>query len=120
MPQGSSLDPLLFLVYINDLSLVVNQISFAMFTDDSCISFRARNVHQLNNVLNLDLASLDDRPMGNKLSRSIKKTTAMNIASNRKNCHNVDVDLDLKIRDISLQTIQDNKYFGVQIDEHLT
>ena len=58
--------------------------------------------------------------MGNKLSLNIRKTTAMIIASHRKNCHNVEGDLDLKIRDMSLQTTQDNKYLGVQIDEHLT
>ena len=117
VPQGSCLDPLLFLVYINDLSLVVNQSSVAMFADDTSLSFRARNVHQLNDALNLDVASLDDWLMENKLSLNIKKTTAMKIASHRKN---VEGDLDLKIRDMSLQTTQDNKYLGVQIDEHLT
>ena len=58
--------------------------------------------------------------MGNKLSLNIKKTTAMKIASHRKNCHNIEGDLDLKIRDMTLQTTQDNKYLGVQIHEHLT
>ena len=42
------------------------------------------------------------------------------MAPHRKNCHNVEGDLDLKIRDMSLQTTQDNKCLGVQIDEHLT
>ena len=57
--QGSCLGLLLLLVYINDLSRDVNQSSVAMFADDTSLSFRAKNLHQLNDVLDLDLASLD-------------------------------------------------------------
>ena len=45
---------------------------------------------------------------------------AMKIALHRNNCHNVEGDLDLKIRDRSLEITQDSKYLGVQKDEHLT
>ena len=68
---------------------MVNQSSVAMFADDISLSFRAKNLHQLNDVLNLDLASHDDWLMGSKLS--------LNIASHRKCRHNFEGDLDLKI-----------------------
>ena len=44
----------------------------------------------------------------------------MKIASHRKESHNAEGNLDLKIRDTSLQRTQSNKYLGVQIDEQLT
>ena len=76
--------------------------------------------HLPGDVLNLDLAPLDDWLMGNKLSLNIKKTTTMKIASHREKCNSVEGDLDLKIRDTSLQMTKDNKYLGVQIDVQLT
>ena len=44
----------------------------------------------------------------------------MKIAFHKTKYHNIEGDLDLKIRDMSLQETQDNKYLGVQIYEHLT
>ena len=44
----------------------------------------------------------------------------MKIASHRKDSHNAEGNLDLKIRDTSLQRTKSNKYLGVQIDEQLT
>ena len=82
-----------------------------MFVDDTSLSFRAKNLPQLNDVLNLDLAFLEDWLMGNKLVLTIP--TAIKIASHRKNIHNVEGDLDLRIRDMSLQMTEDNKYVGV-------
>ena len=60
VPQGLGLGPLLFLVCINNFSRVVSQSSVAMFADDTSHSFPAKNLYQLNDILTLDLASLDD------------------------------------------------------------
>ena len=95
---------------MNDLSRVVNPSSVPMFADDYSISIRAKNLHLLNDVLNLNLASFDDWLMGNKLPLKIKTTTAMKTASHRKKGHNFEGDLNLRIRAMSLQTTQDSKY----------
>ena len=49
VPQGSTLGPLLFLLYINDLQLSLNKSTASHFADDTCIT------KSLETVLNQDL-----------------------------------------------------------------
>ena len=81
VPQGSILGPLLFLIYINDLPNCLNVGSPTMYADDTNISFKSKNLVELQDCMNIELKSLNTWLEVNKLSLNIAKTEFMVIGS---------------------------------------
>ena len=78
-PQGSCLSPILFLVYINDLRIVIENCNVAMYANDTGHYLRGASLAQLYETISKDLESNDHWLKGNKLSLNIVKTVSMNI-----------------------------------------
>ena len=67
VPQGSILGPLLFLLYVNDISQAVN-FNILLYADDTCFIFTGKDIKTIEEQLNTDFSSLCDWFIDNKLS----------------------------------------------------
>ncbi len=119
--EGSCLRPLLFLIYINDLSQAVQNTSVSMYVDDRSLCCQSSDTAQLNEAINNDLIKLEKWLKGNKLSLSVLKTHSMLISTKpkHKTLKSQVESLKLNIQDNELDVVQNTKYLGAQIDNTL-
>ena len=112
VPQGSILGPLLFLVYINDLSSVSKSCFSVLFADDTNIFIKGKDLQELCNRLNGELGDIQDWLSCNKLSLNVVKTHYIIFTPRNKIVENIDI----KINNTSIERVYTTKFLGVYID----
>lgn len=116
VPQGSTLGPLLFLIYINDIVRSSNILEFTLFADDTSIILSGPNLVNLTTIINSELKYVSTWLSANKLSLNISKTHYMVFAGSR----GTDENLSIKICDNNIERCYSTKYLGIIIDCKLT
>ena len=112
VPQGSILGPLLFLIYINDLSIVSEACLQILFADDANIFITGRNIDVMCQQLNDDLGKIQEWLCSNKLSLNVLKTHYMIFTPRNKAAH----DVSITICSENISRVYVTKFLGVQID----
>ena len=67
VPQGSTLGPLLFLIYLNDLRFCLNKSNSNHFADDTCLTYVSKKIRTLETDLNTDLKAKSECLKANRL-----------------------------------------------------
>ena len=84
MPQGSSLGPLLLILYINDLPNASELTDPLLFADDTSILYSHSNPNCLESLLNDELQNSGVWLKCNKLSVNLKKTNYVILNPDRR------------------------------------
>ena len=71
--QGSVLEPLLFLLYINDLNQAIKFCKVHHFADETNLLCLNNSIKKLNKLVNADLKHLANWLNGNRISLNVKK-----------------------------------------------
>ena len=118
IPQGSSLEPVLFLIYINDLPSCSSVFAFRIFADDTNLFASARDLRSLEQLINTELKKVKLWCDANKLSINFSKTNFMIVKSLRKKDLAVNIKIESEDGTSSLLERKDRvKYLGVHLDD---
>lgn len=72
--QGSLLGRFLFIIYVNDISIISPNASLVLFANDTNIFLSGSNYVRLQQTIRNDLAAFSDWLAANKLSLNVDKT----------------------------------------------
>ena len=116
VPQGSVLGPLLFLIYINDLSNAVNYSKTSLFADDTCIIYADHSLRNIETYINLDLETSYVWLCANKISLNVAKTKILLFRNIHKK---ISYNPVFAINGNPIQLSESVKYLGVYLDHLL-
>lgn len=115
VPQGSVLGPLLFLIYINDIT-TVTQSPIRLFADDTTLYVTVDDPDAAAGELNRDLLNLTNWAEQWLVKFSPPKTVTLNISKKKKKLPRPDLIMDGHV----LKDLKCHKHLGLTFSDDLT
>ena len=116
--QGSTLGPLMFLVYINDIVKSSNLLNFTLYADDTSVCLSGSDLNNLIEAMNRELLFVSNWFYANKLTLNANKSQFVVFHSRQRRVPS-DVN-NVMVNDSIVNRVSNVKFLGVHFDENLT
>ena len=85
VPQGSILGPILFNIFMNDLSYAIDECTLFTYADDTQLLKSAEDIDQVEHAINADLKKIDEWYEFNQMQRNHSKYQAITFGRVERN-----------------------------------
>ena len=118
VPQGSILGPLIFCLFINDISnlKLSEKTKLCLYADDTAVFCRSKNEKELQTITQTQFNMICQWLKLNKLFLNVSKTKIMLFGRRSKIKH---IKLDIRYDNRELEMVDNFKYLGVILDTRL-
>ena len=118
--RGSILGPLLFILYVNDITYTSNVLDFILFADDTTILYSHKDINSKIGIVNKELDEVTTWFKANKLSVNASKTNFMIMGTPHMTSTKTREDLNVLLDNTALNRVKFITFLGVLINECLT
>lgn len=119
VPQGSTLGPLFFIIFINDIANYINNVKLSLYADDRAFYLSGTDKQVIINELSSAANQFDRWCQLNRLTLNQKKTKSVIYTPNRS-IKNVNHLTPITIGNNAIDRVHEFKYLGIILDSKLT
>ena len=116
IPQGSTVGPLLFILYVNDIKSVLKHCKYQLYADDT-VFYVSGHMSDITNPMNIDPSNFQHWCTRNKLTINIKKTKYVTFGL-KSQIKKID-EHRICIGPTQIERVNSYKYLGVTLDNTL-
>ena len=114
VPQGSTLGPLLFLLYINDMAKCSLKLFLSQFADDSTITYSSKtSIPDAKNIIEEEFKKILEWLAANKLIINLSKTHLMAFTNSPYE------PVSVTVNNQTINEVTETKFLGVILDNKL-
>jgi hypothetical protein len=114
VPQGSVLGPLLFLIFIKDITHVIRRCNIRLFADDTCLFIEVDEPAEAAEILNQNLSEIQEWAKKWLVTFSPPKTEELLISNKQPRVHP-----PLYLDNQPITRVKHHKHLGIHLSDNL-